>query len=253
MTLTIVTTTRDRPLCFGILEGIISRQTLQPDQWLVVNDGLEPYSYRRGQEVVRRRPKKTMKRADGKKVDEISILANWQTAFPKIKGEKVAVVEDDDWYHPAYLETVSKLLDEYDVVGVANDYYFKLASRRYKMMYNLNHASLAATAFRSSALFAVQRAVNVLAVNNRSVFVDMYLWAEAEGMHGLKVKLVPNRATDGRAYHVGMKQMPGAAGLGQGHTDQGTPDPAWSQLTAWIGPEACRLYRSIPKTAWGRT
>lgn len=251
MTLTIVTTTRNRPLCFALLEEIIARQTLQPDQWLVVNDGLEPYSYTRGQEVIRRKPKKTMKKPDGSKIDEISILANWQAAFPKIRSEKIVVIEDDDWYHPTYLETMSLLLNQSCVCGVANDSYYKLRSRRWQRMYNVNHASFAATGFRSWATFAVERAVNVLCTNNRSVFVDMYLWAEAQPMHDLRTKLIDNKADDGRALHVGMKQMPGAAGLGMGHTDQGTPDPAWSQLTAWVGPDDCRLYRSIPKTAWG--
>jgi hypothetical protein len=243
--LTIITTTHNRPLCFAILEGWMARQSLQPDQWLVVNDGAEPYTYSRGQEVITRKPKKTMKTLDGKTVPEMSILANWLAALPKIKGDRVAVVEDDDWLHPDYLKTMVGLLDEVDVAGVSGDLYYKLPIKKFIRMHNMNHASLGATVFRSSALPAVERACRLLCPNNNSPFIDMYLWAEAEPIHGLKTRLVGNRAPDGRAWHVGMKLMPGAAGLGIGHGHDGSTDPTFAVLRQWVGADACRVFQGV--------
>lgn len=244
MALTIVTTTRNRPLSFSLIESYIRRQTAQPDQWLVVNDGDEPYEYTAGQEVILRKPKKKMKTAAGKQVDEISICANWLEAIPKIRGDKIIVVEDDDWLHPTYLAIMATALDEVDVAGISFDVYFKMQSRKYRRMGNAQHASLASTAFRSTALPAVERCCNVLCPANRSVFIDMYLWAEAASMHGLRTRLIPNRAADGRAYHVGLKQMPGAAGLGGGHGDDGANDPTMAMLIEWIGNEDARQLRN---------
>lgn len=255
--LTIVTTTHDRPLCFSILEGWMQRQTVQPDQWLVVCDaGLEQYKFTMGQQVVYRDPKKRRlnrdpetKRITGGYAEPLpSICENWLAALPKIKGDKVLVIEDDDYYHPAYLETLSGLLDEAELVGVKQDVYFKLRSRKFQRMHNLNHASLAATGFRRELLPQVRRCCEVF----KSVFVDMYLWAECtEEGRGLRCTLVPNKAPDGRAYHVGMKQMPGAAGLGNGHNDDGSSDQTLSVLQDWIGVEDCRVYRNLAATLRG--
>lgn len=244
--LSLVTTTRNRPLSFSIIEGYIRRQTFkEPYQWVVVNDGREQYEYTMGQEVVLRKPRRKMKTADGKSVDEISILANWLEAMPKIRGDKVIVVEDDDWLHPTYLETMNRALDEVDVAGISFDLYWKMRDKKYKRMGNAYHASLAATAFRSSVLPVIKRCCDTLCPINKSVFIDMYLWAEAESLHGLKTKLIRNLASDGRAYHVGLKQMPGAPGLGFGHTDEGANDPTMSMLTEWIGATDTRELRAI--------
>jgi hypothetical protein len=244
--LSLVTTTRSRPVSFGLVEGWIARQTYkEPYQWLVVNDGPKPYEYTMGQEVVARKPRRRMKTASGKWVDEISVVANWLEAIPKIRGDKVIVVEDDDWLHPTYLETMDRALDEVDVAGISFDLYFKVQSRKYRRMGNAYHASLAATAFRSSVLPVVERCCRVLCAQNNSVFVDMYLWAEAEPMHGLRTRLIQNKASDGRAYHVGLKQMPGAPGLGGGHSDDGAPDPQMAMLVEWMGQQDAREIRAI--------
>lgn len=244
--ITLVTTTRNRAFSFSLIETYIKKQTFkQPYQWLVINDGTDEYTYTMGQEVVNRKPKKTMKTADGKNVPEISILANWLEAIPKIKGDKVIVVEDDDWLHPDYLTIMNTLLDEADVAGVSFDLYYKVKSRKYQRMGNPYHASLASTAFRASVLPFVERCCTVLCPANKSVFIDMYLWAEASPMHGLKTKLVQNKAKDGRALHVGFKQMPGAAGLGGGHTDTGAIDPTLMMLQSWIGVEDTRAIKGI--------
>jgi hypothetical protein len=244
--LSLVTTTRNRPFSFSLVEEWIARQSYrEPWQWLVVNDGTEPYEYRMGQDGWERTPEPTMRTASGKIVPEISIVANWLEAIPLIEGDKVVVVEDDDWLHPNYLEMMDRELDEADLVGISFDLYWKVRDRKYKRMGNAYHASLGATAFRSYVLPAVKRCCNVLCAKNNSVFLDMYLWAEAEPMHGLRTRLIQNKAPDGRAYHVGLKQMPGAPGLGLGHSDDGAADPQGTMLAEWIGQQDARAIKAI--------
>jgi hypothetical protein len=231
--ITLVTTTRDRAVCFSILEKWMERQTLKWDQWLVVNDGREPYTYTMGQEIINRDPSKDTFQ---------SIRHNWLEAVPHIKGEKVFVIEDDDYYHPRFLETLAAALDEAELVGVAPDFYYMLPQRRYQNMRNTAHASLACTAFRKCVLPHMQGVASVF----NSVFLDMYLWAEwgSDLFPGTK-KLLKQPLPDGKMLHVGMKNMPGAAGLGMGHRMHGErPDGALQKLREWTGADAA-VYRKL--------
>ncbi len=233
--LTIVTTTHDRPFCFSLCEKWVARQTLQPDQWIVVNDSQEPqaYSYTMGQEVVVR---------DQGQDKLPSICENWLAALPLIKGDVVAVIEDDDWYSPDYLATLVPLLDSVDMAGVSNAYYYTLPTRRWRKLGNKNHASLAATVFRASVLPQMARTCRVF----KSVYLDMYLWAECGPVWPGTKTLIPQPLDDGRMLQVGFKRMPGARGLGMGHTNQsGTYDSAWLTLRKWIGREDAKVYKQV--------
>ncbi|WP_020469309.1 glycosyltransferase family A protein [Zavarzinella formosa] len=233
--LTLVTTTRDRPECFSLLERWIVRQTVQPDQWIVVNDGTVPYQYSLGQTVLQRHP-------GGDSLP--SICENWLSGLPLIHGDKVLVAEDDDWYHGDFIQTMSEMLDVVDLVGVRGNLYYKLPPLKFFQMHNTSHASLASTGFRSSMLPQIERCCRVF----KSVYIDSYLWAEAtsEGS-GVKCALLPNRAEDQRALQVGFKQMPGAKGLGLGHTDDGSTDPGMAVLRGWIGAADTVTYSNFRK------
>lgn len=225
MNITIITTTRNRPLAFSMLEQWVARQTLKPKRWLVINDGTEDYTYTMGQEVVRREPQEG---------EPHSLNANWLAALKRLKKtEWVFVMEDDDYYHPAYLETVSKRCAEADLVGVSYDLYWNLATRKFRRMYNMIHASLAATAFNSKLYGLVKEAALA-----GSVFLDMHIWAAWEGSS----YLMDNKAPDGKPLHVGMKCMPGEPGLGIGHQPDGSSDYAFLKLIEWLGYETALPY-----------
>ena len=231
--ISLITTTRDRSLCFSLLEKWMSRQTLKWDEWIVVNDGQEPYNYTMGQKVINR---------DASKDTFQSIRHNWLEAIPHIKGDRIIVVEDDDYYDVRFLATLNAALDEAELVGVAPDFYYILPHRRYQCMRNPSHASLACTAFRRCVLPHVERVAKTF----DSVFIDMYLWAEwgSELFPGT-TKLIRQPLPDGKMLHVGMKQMPGAAGLGLGHRMYGErPDGAFQKLREWIGADA-EVYRQV--------
>src|SRR5437660_723183 len=100
---TLLTCTRNRSLCFSLLEKWIGAQTLKPDRWLVINDspgGMRDYKYTLGQEVHYRRVKK----GEGP-----SICENLKAALAKVQEGQVVIAEDDDWYHPEYIQTVVQM------------------------------------------------------------------------------------------------------------------------------------------------
>lgn len=244
----LITTTRNRSMCFSLLERWICAQTCPPDHWLVINDGEEKYAYTCGQEVIHRVPEP----------DEAlpSICMNWLAALPKLKKwESIIVVEDDDWYHPTYLRKMKEGLESFDLVGLRQDLYFRFSQRAFKRMHNMEHASLSCTGFRRRVLPQIKRCCEMF----KSVFIDMGLWAEAgqeiSAVPKLTKALSPNLAEDKRAYHVGMKNMPGCRGLGLGHGQDclgWSRDGAFQVLSSWIGAKDAKVYRDWWQAEYGK-
>lgn len=242
MNITLVTTTRNRSVCFDLLQHWISKQTVKPYQWIVVNDGTEPYNYLHNQQVIKRKPKPDEQPWQ-------SILNNWLAAIPKVKGDHVIVCEDDDYYREDYLYTVSRYLEAADIFGFSNELCYKLPTRRFTRPGNLNHASLAATGFRKNVLPCLEKVIKEECTGNKSVFIDMYLWVVAPYQYNHLHLLKPQ--PEERAYHVGFKNMPGAKGLGIYHSDPYNPgctfDGNWSWLDKWLGSENASLYKRFWK------
>ncbi len=250
--ITVVTTTHDRPLCLSLLLRWVALQITQPGQHVIVSDGTDKPVYHAHEGTARdltwrvagahrvavsgvaelhhRKPKKD---------EPFSLKANWLYAIPKIRHDRILVLEDDDWYHPDFIFEMDRALDRAELVGVAGDYYWNWTHRKYTRMHNGKTASLAATAFRASLLPSFQQIVEW----SEDVWIDKRLWTETTA----KTELIPNVAADGRALHVGMKGMPGAAGLGAYHGDEGVSDPAAEQLTQWIGLQDSLRYQRLPR------
>lgn len=258
--LTIITTTRDRSAAFQLLEDMVRRQTRQPDRWLVINDGQEKYEYHCGQEVILRDPSN----------DRLpSINENWLAALDHLEDcsetelaprewyrGPIVCMEDDDWYAPNYLETVERYLRDFELVGFGYDRYWNVKTGKSLQLHNFLHASLAATAWRSSCSAMVRKAVEA-----GSVFIDLHLWHQfwqsdcsgyiafneqeetsginsIPGAHRWQQECSHLTTEPGKPLHVGIKGLPGAVGLGIGHTDIGCPDSAGVTLRQWIGDDA---------------
>ncbi len=119
----------------------MARQTLQPDQWLVCGEDLEGYEFHQGQEVIERKPE----------LSELhSICMNCLEAMKHVKGDKLFVVDDDDWIRDDYLAVMDSALDMADLVGAsAPAFYFHVGSRKWRNMKNHAHCSLGQTGFTS--------------------------------------------------------------------------------------------------------
>jgi len=144
MSLTVITPTGDRPEQFELCKKIMRKQTLQPDQWLVVDDGhtpLEPC------------PEFTYLRAKWDVPAGICTLKrNLLRAIPNVSGAKVVIIEDDDWYPANYLEMVSNALDSCEVYGNHHRRYINLSQRSCRTFSQKQYSIWSGTGFRKELL-----------------------------------------------------------------------------------------------------
>lgn len=215
--LTLITCTGGRPEAFALCERWMNRQTWRGEiQWIVVDDGPENTEVTMGQTVVRPQPRW--------RPGEITLARNLLAAIPLVRGEKALFIEDDDWYAPGYIERMSVALDAAPLAGEAPARYYNVATRQYKNCGNTGHASLCQTGLRAELLPSLQRICR-----RGGKFIDLALWREHREKYLFHAP-----------YSVGIKGLPGRAGIGIGHR----PKPGWAHdpglavLRSWIGGDA---------------
>jgi hypothetical protein len=206
--ITAITPTGDRLLAFSLCRRWMENQTRQPDQWIVVDDGKMPMSgpslrdTENGFEYVRREPRLT----DPK----FTLADNLRTAIPHIKGNKILIIEDDEYYAPGYVATMARYLDKYEVVGIGRSRYYHLPIGGYAVIGNMDHASLAETGFRRSFLPEFRQILTP-----GKLYIDFAIWRKAKIRHkGFIFR-------DEKApLYVGIKGLPGRNGIGRGHDER---------------------------------
>lgn len=223
--ITFITPTGDRPLPFVLCQMWIKKQTLQPDQWIIVDDGktpVKPFISLREIRYLRREP-----RLDD---PDHTLLVNLKMALPYIKGNKILFIEDDEYYAPKYTEIMAAELDKHEIVGIHNSRYYYLPTCSNCRVENKKHASLAQTVFRQSFLSEFEKLVNT-----KTGALDMKLWREInENKRGFLF------LDDDEPLYVAMKGMPGRRGKGGGHTvgswryQRSFLDIAQNLLRRWI-------------------
>lgn len=223
--LTLITPTSDRPQAFALCERWMSRQTYSgPLHWIVVDDGSERTDCTRGQDVIRR--------PAGEHPHQ-SFLNNLLAGFRRAESfaaQKVLIIEDDDWYHPGYLQQMSDWLEDADVVGQGRARYYNIQSRRCKEMGNRRHCSLCQTGVTGRVLPWI---IQWVESGHATKVLDMEIWKHALGAFRRMID------TDGSTLSCGIKGLPGKGGLGYGHRmHRGEPtDHDGRVLRRWIGDE----------------
>jgi len=195
--ITAITPTGDRPLPFVLCQKWMSKQTLQPDQWIVIDDGKMPMMPFLPMQYVRRKPQPN---DPGR-----TLIENLRVAIPLIRGNKIILIEDDEYYAPGYIEEMSSRLNHHEIVGIGKSKYYHLPSGCYAQIGNTHHASLAEMAFRISFL---PEFINYL---DGELYLDMRIWRSIDRKRGLIF------FDDDKSLYVGMKGMPGRHGIGGGH------------------------------------
>jgi len=198
---TAITPTGDRPLAFTLCKQWMAMQTRKPDQWIVVDDGKVPMRPPEGAIYIRRVPLPS---------DPAHTLnTNLKAAMPYVRGEKILIIEDDEYYAPQYVETMAKKLDAWEVVGIMMAKYYHLPTGGYAQLANTIHASLAQTGFKSSFLGDLKA---LLEINDPHEYLDMKIWH----------KVMPEQRgylfrDEKMPLYVGIKGLPGRLGIGMGH------------------------------------
>lgn len=233
MSLVLITPTRDRPEAFALCERWIARQTVRPDRWIVVDDGDEAIAPTLGQEHVRRRPTD----------DPCTLQENLLVALKRVREDKVLVIEDDEWYSPRYVEVMSALLDEAQLVGEIKARYYHVRTRRWNQHVHVAAvASLCRTGIRREVLNRLVEAAITAKVAD-DPYVDMRLWGAWPGAFTPIARTYRLEAPF--ALSVAIKGMPGRGGLGGGHAADAFPheDPFGAKLAEWIGEDAVEYAR----------
>ena len=229
--ITIVTPTCDRPLPFALAEKYMARQTMKDFQWIVLDDGKTPVVTTMGQTVIRTNDTYGFSSLP-KKLMNLFVDPNRY-----IKTDSVAIIEDDDWYAPNYLEYMVGKLSQGDIVGEGRTIYYNVALRRWAVHTNMTHCSLCATGFNRRTFQAFYNEAACL-----DPFVDMRFWERAS-QRFTRLIYDPDRQLCGRTF-VGIKGMPGKRGYSTSHNPDDPnhrnafQDLDLTKLRSWIGDDA---------------
>ena len=236
-TISCITPTGDRPLAIFLQCRWMKQQSVQPTQWIIVDDGIAPscgagnYLIPSYAQYIRREPK-----ADDPKH---TLGANVRESLPRITGSKILIIEDDEYYAPTYIEEMSKRLNEHELVGIGRSRYYNLPHSRYFRDTNFWHASLAQTAFRSSFLEKIKH------LFDDEIYIDVRIW-ETENNSRFNFSGKERKTDKGNGIifddgednplYVGIKGLPGRPGMGIGHThcQSFAYDEGRNQLKKWI-------------------
>lgn len=155
-----------------------------------------------------------------------------EEALSHVKGDCVAIIEDDDYYAPNYLENMVRALETADLVGLSNNKYYNLNIPGFREMGNFRHSSLCSTALKASILPMLQAAVD-----SGELYFDVHLW-QAAIQNKVHFTLIANST-----LCIGIKGMPGRPGVGVGHRNTGySIDTNLAKLKEWLGNDAAELY-----------
>lgn len=215
MTISVITPTADQPRGMELLEVYVSRQTVQPREWIVVDDGTKHAELTLGQDHI-----KLPRVYEGGK----SLANNLMTALAVAKGDAVIIMEHDDWYAPNHIEICARELEGFEATGCRIARYFNVAHKCWKIFPN-HGSALCNTAFTKDAAAKMAHSAR-WAFDNGSISVDGRFWDSVKLANCHEIQTV-----------VGIKGMPGRKGLGIGHRPNGTwnRDESFDKLREWIG------------------
>lgn len=216
--ITVITPTADRPAAWPLAERWMARQTVQPDQWIVADDGHQPAPLTMGQEHLRRARRET---------GGASLAMNLLAAIPRVRGDVVLVMEDDDYYRPNHIEVCLEKLQAHRATGGVWLNYYNVKLRAWRRIRN-SCAALCNTAMRADGLPMLEAAARG-AMTAGIYHVDRLFWEQAgpDGLHEQETV-------------IGMKGLDGMPGIGIGHR----AGPAWvrdrrgRKLREWLGIDA---------------
>lgn len=229
---TVVTCTGDRPICFSLLEKWMEHQTIQPSQWIVVDDGKDQMNCFPNCDYIRREPQKSD--------DKQTLLLNIAESYQHIRGDIILFFEDDEYYAPTYIEEMRKKLLQFDIAGIGRSKYYHLPGQKWYKHRNMGHASLAQTGFNMNFF------ENAKSVLSGDPFYDIRLWrkinrnAENLSLPEKQHKLINGRGIIfedfDKSLYAGMKGLPGRKGIGAGHSDVNyfNQDKDYQVLKQWI-------------------
>lgn len=202
----IITPTGDRISAFNRCVQMVCTQTVQPKEWIIVDDGMTPLT-----DLMRLPDWATyVRRERGSDDPPHTLSVNVLEALKHVTCDRVVIVEDDDWYSPVYIEYLLAHLDHHDMVGLNTIRYYHLLENYWKHGRPPKHTAFAQTAFKGAARDHLEDVCksNTSDIREKGI-VDRYWWQTFEGNKKL--------LQDHPVLHVGLKGGFGRPGLAEGH------------------------------------
>jgi glycosyltransferase involved in cell wall biosynthesis len=189
-----------------------------PVQWIVVDDGETPTTCTMSQEYIREQPIKAH-----------SLCRNMRAAIPRINGDVVLIIEDDDYYHPHYVSTMVGRLQHADLVGEFGAKYYYIRHNKWRHRHDReNHASLC----RTGITRAVIPTLAECSIGNHPS-IDLRLWSDWKG------STLWWKDIDGtQSLCVGIKGVKGRQSCGWKPVRDAQRDQDREILRRWIGEDA---------------
>ena len=237
---TVVTPTGDRPYPFSLCCEYMQRQTMRPHQWIIMDDGNETMDllnerFHALQQLQKITNVQHISRKRGKKEKGHSLRHQIVAALRYVEHEYVIFVEDDDWYHPRYLEEMLMMgsgKGEPLLFGQGVGAYYHIPTRSHYHYSNRDRASLCQTGFH----FSIRDLVQDACLDSMTPFVDMRLWRR------VRSKFL---SFEKPLLCVGMKGLPGRPGttMGWKRPDVFDADPNCYELMKLITREDVERYK----------
>jgi len=217
--ITVITPTADQPTGIALLEQYMERQTVQPDEWIVADDGDVPAVLTKNQTHLY-----TSRQYEGGK----SLANNILKGLEQATGDIILIMEHDDYYQPNHIEVSLEMLKGYDAAGCIWQRYYNLEHQCYLIMQNVGSA-LCNTAFIKEVtpkmVYAAQKAFE-----KDKYCVDRFFWDAQTRTNVHQINTV-----------VGIKGLPGRKGLGLGHRPESgrkwEKDLNHTILKQWVGDD----------------
>ena len=188
-----------------------------------------------------------------------SLAQNLRAGLPKVTGDVVVIFEDDDHYHPGWVEWCVSTLENYDVAGESATRFYHLPTKGYAVVGTGEcRSSLCNTAFRRELIPML-----LAEVKENFIPIDLHFWASAVKARK-RVLCNPGPGTschkppcthkncgvagDGPPLYVtGMKGLPGTKGMSFSHNPNyyrqfHTDDGRFSMLRWWVGDDDAERY-----------
>lgn len=236
---TLITPTHDRPIALKLCMRWMNAQDFRGNvKWIIVEDGKKgsPANFNDCQEKLDLLY--LHRKAEPGEKGPKSLAANLFHALQHVETEKIIIIEDDDYYWPNHVGDMAKRLDYADITGPIWQKYYNVPARMYIVQKNIGSA-LCSTGFKRCLLPALQRACRKC-YNNDWKGIDRIFW-DSTKKNRRDLYDVKNQSC------IGIKGLPGSAGIGHGHDPKNSmfkykQDPTGKVLKAWVGREIGEMY-----------
>ena len=224
----LITPTGGRPRQFELCCNWMRKQTYKGKVfWIVIDDcvpitseikGIFPSNWT----IVKKYPRPIWQNGMNTQGRNMKAGIDVVKCLPKKDIEAIFIIEDDDYYKPIYLEEMMKRMKNFTIIGETNTIYYHVVSKRYIVSHNMQHSSLFQTAFTVDAIPTLETCY-------AEKYIDILLFKKSNNICLFSANNLS----------IGIKGLPGRAGIGAGHNAKynHNPDANLSKLKELIGAD----------------